>query len=307
MSQTPSSASHALPPTIDPIAAARWESLPVRDKESPWLHEEIGRRMDERLDWIKLQPGHWLDWQPMRGGIAAHSLVKKRYPKAGVSVVENPAREEALRSLLANPWWSPAKWTAAPTRFGMPADGSVDMLWANMALHMSADPESLIAQWHRLLAKDGFLMFSCLGPDTIREIRGLYEELGWPTTGHEFTDMHDWGDMLVHAGFAEPVMDMERITLTYTDPEKLIGELRSVGRNLNPGRYPALRGKSWRAEFVRALEARLQQGGPLSLTFEVIYGHAMKPAPGLRIQSETTVQLDEIRAMLKGSRSGNTG
>ena len=114
----------------------------------------------------------------------------------------------------------------------------MDLLWANMALHMAADPQALIARWHRLVATDGFLMFSCLGPDTVRELRALYQRLGWPPASHEFTDMHDWGDMLVHAGFAEPVMDMERIVLTWPTPEAALAELRTLGRNLHPARFP---------------------------------------------------------------------
>ena len=117
------------------------------------------------------------------------------------------------------------------------------MLWANMALHLSADPQALMGEWQRALATDGFLMFSCLGPDTLRELRALYAALGWPPPSHEFTDMHDWGDMLVQTGFAEPVMDMERITLSFATPQRLLRELRELGANLHPERFPALRGR----------------------------------------------------------------
>ena len=91
-------------------------------------------------------------------------------------------------------------------------------------------------------------MFSCLGPDTLRELRSLYRSLGWPPPGHDFTDMHDWGDMLVHAGFAEPVMDMERITLTWETPQQVLDELRELGSNLHPDRFAALRGKEWKRQ-----------------------------------------------------------
>ena len=74
--------------------------------------------------------------------------------------------------------------------------------------HRKADPQTLLADWHKALKVNGFLMFSCLGPDTAIELREVYRQLGWPPAGHELTDMHDWGDMLVQAGFAEPVMDM---------------------------------------------------------------------------------------------------
>jgi malonyl-CoA O-methyltransferase len=96
--------------------------------------------------------------------------------------------------------------------------------------------------------------------------------------------MHDWGDMLVQAGFAEPVMDMERITLTFPSPQRLLQELRELGRNLHPGRFQGCAGvPGWR-DCIEALAAawRSGDGAPLSLTFEINYGHAFKPAPRLR-------------------------
>src|SRR6185369_2715922 len=145
---------------------------------------------------------------------------------------------------LARPWWR--RLAAKPVRHGPVPQAAVQMLWANMALHQSARPQELIARWHAALAVDGFLMFSCLGPDTLRELRALYRTLGWPPPAHEFTDMHDWGDMLVHGGFAEPVMDMERITLTWETPARLIEELRELGANLHPARAAVVRGRGWR-------------------------------------------------------------
>ena len=162
-----------------------------------------------------------------------------------------------------------------------------------MALHMAADPQALMAQWHRALAVDGFLMFSCLGPDTLMELRGLYQRLGWPAPSHEFTDMHDWGDMLAGAGFAEPVMDMERITLTFETPQRLLQELRGLGRNLHPQRFAGLRGRGWHGQLQQALA-----GAPLQLTFEVIYGHAFKPAPRLAMRPETVLSLAQMRETL---------
>ncbi len=85
--------------------------------------------------------------------------------------------------------------------FEAPPEAGVDLLWANMALHMAAEPEALFARWHRLVATDGFLMFSGLGPDTVQELRALYRRLDWPPPATTFTDMHDWGDMLVAARF----------------------------------------------------------------------------------------------------------
>jgi malonyl-CoA O-methyltransferase len=289
-----------LPPSIDPAAAQRWRrAAPAR---APWLHEEVGRRMAERLEWIRLEPRSWADWEPVRGGIEAHRLVAARYPKAQCWVVEqDPAREAAARRELARPWW---RLGAPPVQFGgLPAEG-VQMLWANMALHMAHDPEALIGQWRRALAVDGFVMFSCLGPDTLRELRALYTRQGWPAPAHEYTDMHDWGDMLVHAGFAEPVMDMERITLTWETAGRMLAELRELGANLHRGRHPALRGRGWRRRLEEEMGALRNPDGRLALTFEIVYGHALKPVPRIRAAGESAMAVEDLQAMLRAGRKG---
>jgi malonyl-CoA O-methyltransferase len=290
------------PPTIDPVAAARWQR--AAPAMSPWLHEEVGRRMEERLQWIKRAPAAWADWEPVRGGLEAHALVAQRYPQSQVHVVEpDPTRAGVARERLARPWWK--RLAGAGVAFGPVPEGGVQMLWSNMQLHMSADPQALIREWHAALAVDGFLMFSCLGPDTLRELRAVYGALGWPPSGHEFTDMHDWGDMLVHNGFAEPVMDMERITLGFDTPERLLQELRELGANLHPGRFPALRGRAWRARLHEALATQLRGAdGKLTLTFEIIYGHALKPLPRARVGEQTAVSVADMRAMLHADRPG---
>ena len=295
------------PPTIDPVAAARWHAAaPVA---SPWLHEEVARRMEDRLQWIRQAPASWCHWDPVRGGLQAHALVSARYPQARCQVYETSAHcEPVARQALAKPWWNPARWGAGALQMGPPADASVQMLWSNMALHMAADPQDLIGRWHRALAVDGYLMFSCLGPDTLRELHGVYAAMGWPPAGHAFTDMHDWGDMLVHAGFAEPVMDMERITLTFATPERLVQELRELGANLHPDRFPSLRGRRWRDKLYQVLSERLAdpgQEGQLALTFEIIYGHAFKPAPRVRVSSSSAVSLQDMRAMLRKGGTEN--
>ncbi|MEZ5701382.1 MAG: hypothetical protein R3E42_04580 [Burkholderiaceae bacterium] len=108
-----------------------------------------------------------------------------------------------------------------------------------MALHREPVPGALMQQWFNLLRPNGFLMSGCLGPDSLKELRQVYRRMGWPDPAHAFTDMHDWGDMLVANGFAEPVMDMERITLTFSDASAYLGELRELGRNLSARRFGA--------------------------------------------------------------------
>ena len=296
------------PPTIDAQAARRWEALPVaggRNHEvqaaSPWLHEEVARRMEERLQWIVKKPGSWLHWQVLRGGIEAHALLRRRYAAATSFVQQDPPQAlELARAALRLPWWSAQRWKN-PTRFEAPSQ-AVDLLWANMALHMSPDPQGLIQRWHSLVQTDGFLMFSCLGPDTLRELRDLYARQHWPAPAHEFTDMHDWGDMLVQAGFAEPVMDMERITLSFSSPATLLAELRGLGRNLHPQRFAGLRGRAWRAALDRGIAAAApdsDQPGRLRLSFEIIYGHAFKPAPRMAVQAQTLIPLEQMRESLR--------
>jgi len=287
---------------MDPAAAARWER--AAPPASPWLHEEVGRRMEERLQWIRRAPQAWADWEPVRGGLQAHALVAQRYPQARAHVVEpQPARAEVARARLARPWWR--RIGGGNAEIGPVPAGGVEMLWANMQLHMAADPQALMRQWHEALAVDGFLMFSCLGPDTLRELRAAYAAAGWAPPAHDFTDMHDWGDMLVHGGFAEPVMDMERITLGFDTPARLLQELRELGANLHPGRFPALRGRGWRGRLHALLDEHLRgPDGKLALTFEIIYGHALKPLPRARVGERSAVSLDDMRTMLQADKRG---
>lgn len=288
------------PPTLDPKAAARWQRLPR--PASPWLHEEVARRMEGRLDWIVRRPQRWLHWEPWCGGVQAHALLAQRYPGAACEVFVSQERERQLaRRMLERPWWHPARWRGLPKFTSQPTPQAADMLWSNMTLHMAADPMALIRRWHGALAVDGLLMFSCLGPDTLRELRALYQAQGWPAPAHEFTDMHDWGDMLVQAGFAEPVMDMERIELTFDTPQRLLQELRELGRNLHPSRFAGLRGRAWRDQLHAVLGglAAPRHDGRLGLSFEIIYGHAFKPQRRLAVAPETSLTLEEMRASLR--------
>ena len=287
------------PPSLQSAASDRWAKRPYTT--SPWLHEEIGARMASRLSWIRLQPQQWLSWWPLHGGMATHAQVQAQYPQATCFVTEaSPQRERKALAMLQRPWWQrwfkPNKVKSTPTQAGQ-----MQMIWANMALHLSDDPQALLKQWHQALAVDGFLMFSCLGPDTLRELRDVYAQQGWPPPSHDFTDMHDWGDMLVHAGFAEPVMDMERITLTYESPERLLDELRQLGRNFHTQRFAGLRGRTWYQQLQRALLALAspQHDGRLVLTIEVIYGHALKPLPKIKMTGESVIALQDMRGLLK--------
>ena len=296
------------PPSLDPIAARRWASMPLGDvkqtahAESPWLHEEVARRMAERLPFIRLQPKTWAFWNPVRAGLNALTLLQTIYPESqGYLTAERPGEAEWVKDKNNPPWWRPQSWFQKRLQTSPIASHSMDMVWANMLLHQQASPQAMLAEWHRVLAVDGFLMFSCLGPDTLQELRNVYTAQNWPMPAHEFTDMHDWGDMLVHAGFAEPVMDMEKISLTYVNSEKLVEDLRKLGRNFHVSRFAGLRGKNWYKNFQQVLLSLAQKDseGRLVLTFEVVYGHALKPQPRIKVDSQSRIGLDDMRQMLR--------
>jgi malonyl-CoA O-methyltransferase len=300
---------HERPPSLDPIAARRWGALPLvqashqtASAASPWLHEEVARRMEERLAFIRLQPKSWVCWNPLRAGLNILALLRRRYPQAiGHLLADREAEMAWVQAKVQAPWWKPSTWFQSKLKTAPLKPHSMDLVWANMLLHQAADPQALLAEWHRVLAVDGFLMFSCLGPDTLKELRTVYAKEGWPMPSHEFTDMHDWGDMLVHAGFAEPVMDMEKITLTYINPDKLVEDLRNLGRNFHVSRFKGLRGKNWYKNFQNALLSLAQKDsqGRLALTFEVVYGHALKPQPRIKVASQSEINLDDMRQMLQ--------
>ncbi len=290
----------SLPPTVDPVAARRWARHP--HTQSPWLHEEVARRMAERLAVIRVPVRRWAHWEPVRGGLAGHDLVAAQYPQAeAILVSSQPGRAPAATENIAAPWWRRFVRAAAPAAVAAPPEGAMQLVWANMLAHQVADPQALLADWQRALAVGGFVMFSCLGPDTLRELCALYARLGWPPPAQEFTDMHDWGDQLLAAGFADPVVDMEHLTLTFESPARLLAELRGLGRNQHPGRFAGLRTPAWRARLEHALGESLRPrgGGPLSLTFELVYGHAVKPAPRLPVARESTISLDEMKSRLR--------
>lgn len=271
--------------------------------------------MEERLQWIRLQPQRWLDWLPLTGGLETHAVIQMRYPQATDAFYEaNAQRRELVRQYFKpSTWWgrwqqviwralNSNRFRAGPEFWQAEADpASFDMVWANMSLHLSPQPQQWLDEWCKALRPDGFLMFSCCGPDTLIELRHAYAEQGWNPPTHDFTDMHDWGDMLVHAGFAEPVMDMEKITVTYRQAQDLWRDLRMIGRNLHVQRTPGLRGRAWLQRFEAMFEAlRVKQGGDtVQMTFEIIYGHAIKPVPKMTVASTTTVSLRDMKTMLQ--------
>lgn len=285
---------------FDAAAARRWWLR--RAVAAPWLHEEIGRRMVNRLDFIRAQPGVWAHWAPLHGGLEAHALVAEKYPGA-VSYLVEPEFRHSDRELqaLRGGWLSARRWRQDVRVVVEPPAAGVGMVWSNMGLHACDAPMDMLAAWHRCLSPDGFLMFSCLGPDTAKELREVYGRLGWGEPAAPLMDMHDWGDLLVQFGFAEPVMDMEVLTLTWASSDAMLAELRQLGKNVHPGRFQGLRGRHWLGAWHEAMVdmATRSPDGRCCLSFELIFGHAFKPAPGVPVGRETRIPLEEMRVSLR--------
>lgn len=291
---------------LDATAVAHIVRRLARASGPPWLHREVARRMAQRLALVRLQPGLVIDWSSWLG--AGGDLLQQAYPQARHVIVEPDALLlERSRARARPPWWSVQRWQArAPTLLSdaEPLPAGAQLIWANMLLHGVVDPPRLFERWHAALQPDGFVMFSCLGPGTLRELRGLYARLGWPVPSPGFVDMHDLGDMLVHAGFADPVMDQEVITLSWPDADALLAELRSLGGNAAPQRAPGLRTPRWKERLRRELATLAGADGRPALGFEVAYGHAFRGAPRARAGEPTRVSLDEMRRLIRGKGGG---
>jgi malonyl-CoA O-methyltransferase len=291
------------PPRTDLAAAYRQlQRLQTHHTEPAWLVGEVGRRMAERLQWIKAQPEKALLWWPELGG--GEATLRQQYPGVQLFSQATPG----ARATAAAPWWQaltrPFK-ASAPLPWDVNQVGPVQLVWANMMLHWVNDLNPLLSRWHQALASDGFLMFSCLGPDTVRRLRELFLSLGHGPAGPEFMDMHDLGDALVHAGFADPVMDMEMLTLSWPNAQALLAELRGLGGNTAPERFQGLRTARWREHLLTALDLHLRgPDGRLSLRFELIYGHAFKPVPRPKKAEHTTVSLDTMRTLVRQGKPG---
>ncbi len=292
------------PRHIDEVAVQRALKRLATQAAAPWLHQEVARRMAERLAIIKLQPARLVDWWSFTG--AGADVLATAYPQAQRLEVE-PTAALLKRSEQGHvkPWWSLKRSPAdratvvAERDFEAALTEPAQLVWANMMLHAVADPPALLKRWQSALGADGFVMFSCLGPDTLRELSALYRRLGWPAPTMSFVDMHDLGDMLVRAGFADPVMDQETLKLSWADAPSLLAELKTLGGNASPDRWAGLRTPRWKAHLEAELANLKGPDGRLSLSFEIAYGHAFKAAPKSATATQTEVSLDTMRTLIR--------
>jgi malonyl-CoA O-methyltransferase len=291
------------PRQIDELAVRLAVRRLARLPEAPWLHLEVARRMAERLTLFRAAPKVIVDWGSFLG--AGADLLREAYPNGAVwAIEETDVLVSRSIAALHSPWWTARHWTrpsAGVIRPEQIASSSADLLWSNMSLHAELNPPNVLAQWSRCLAPGGYAMFSCLGPDTVKELSGLYHRLGWPTPTIMFTDMHDLGDMLVAAGFEDPVMDQETLTIRWSSPQALCDDLRRIGANVEPRRFSGLRTPRWRVKLFDSLEQLRQRDGSLSLTFEIVYGHGFKRFAAPSSGELTAISLEDMRHMVRRS------
>ncbi|MFN6961666.1 MAG: methyltransferase domain-containing protein, partial [Rhodocyclaceae bacterium] len=153
------------------------------------------------------------------------------------------------------------------------AENSLDLVWSNLMLHWLSDLRPAFAELHRVLAEGGLLHFSLLGPDTLKELRECAGRLGLSWNGKAFVDMHDVGDLLMAAGFRDPVMEMEMLTLTYRSPRAFLADQRRLGVR------DGLLGREYWRDWRRLFAAWSRVEGLLPARFEIVYGHAWKLSP----------------------------
>lgn len=247
------------------------------------MQKLVREEMLSRLDLVSLKPQCILD-AGCGTGHASQSLLKK-YPDAHVISLDFAMgmlrKTRALNESIAQRFkrligLNQQSYLCADLEQLPLAANSVDMFWSNLAIQWSNNLDAVFADIHRVLRTDGLLMFSTLGPDTLKELRAASSVDG-NVHVNRFLDMHDIGDALVRAGFGDPVLDVERVVLTYDDVISVMRDLKSIGaQNATDGRVRGLQGRKFLQNLAQQYE-QFRKDGKLPATFEVIYGHAWKP------------------------------
>jgi len=294
------------PRDVDPLAVRRAFARAARTYDSAAaLQREVGARMAQRLDYVKLDPRAVLDAGCGTG--EAVGELAARYPRARIigldialpMIVAARTRSQSGRTLLRR-LLRPMRAGAAPQApafvcgdlNALPFTGvTFELVWSNLALQWVNDLARALQEVRRVMKVGGLFTFTTFGPDTLKELRAAFARVDGYTHTSRFVDMHDIGDALVHAGFGDPVMDMEVVTLTYPAPDALLRELKSLGAtNATRGRPRGLTGTARWCRLTEALE-RLRRDGRIPATFEVVYGHAWKGEPRRTAEGHAIVQM----------------
>jgi malonyl-CoA O-methyltransferase len=304
-SLTPTMAAPPRMPARVATVRRQFDARAARFARHDALVREVGERLVERLQYIRLSPQRVIDVGCGAG--TSLSALGDRYPKAELVGVDLSAAmlsrgERRLRDRFPDWLGGKRRHTAVADAARLPlADGLCDLVFSNLMLHWHPEPHTLFPEWKRVLRVDGLLLFSCFGPDTLKELRAACRTVLPRARPMPFIDMHDFGDMMVASGFANPVMDAEVLTLTYPTALDLLREVRALGGNPRDDRAPGLPSGRAARSLLDALQAQSGADGRIRLTFEVAYGHAWNPAPR---PDASRVSVDTLRAELARRRPG---
>jgi malonyl-CoA O-methyltransferase len=263
-------------PALNPIQTRRnFEKAAKTYDAAALLQQEIGQRLHERLDYIKIAPEHILDLGCGTGFITKKLLM--HYPKANIlslDIAVNMLKE----TRKAGGWFRKPRLICADANHLPLSDKSVDLLVSNLMLQWCPDLQQVFSEIMRVMKPGGMILFSTFGPDTLKEFRESWSRVDGYAHTTEFIDMHDVGDTLMQAGFSQPVMDMEMITMTYDKVRLLMHDLKQIGaRNTHPSQCKGLTGKQRLKAFETEYEHFRQNDGLYPATYEVVYGHAWVP------------------------------
>ena len=261
------------------------------------LQATVRDELLRRLEVLRMEPAVVVDLGAGTG--QASIALKRRYPGGRVVAMDIAhgmlLQARKRQTLLRRFDRVVADAAALPL-----GNASVDMLFSSLMLQWCNDPDRVLRECRRVLRPGGVLHFTTLGPDTLVELRQAWQAAD-PGHAHvnRFIDMHDLGDALVRAGFAEPVLDVERYTLTYDDARSLMRDLKAIGaHNSTAGRARGLTGKSALARMLAAYEG-FRRAGKLPATYEVVFAQAWCPTGPIRTKgqprAETVVPISQIR------------
>ncbi len=259
------------------------------------LQREMGQRLIDRLDMIKFQPSVILDLGAGTG-VATAALAKK-FKKAQIYALDF-ALPMLKQTRKRGSWLRRPRCICGDMEQLPLADRSVDFIYSNAALQWSNDLERTFREFNRVLKPGGLLLFTTFGPDTLCELRDSWAAVDGTTHVTPFPDMHDVGDAMMRAGLATPVMDVDRMALTYETVSALMRDLKQLGaHNTAQSRHRGLTGKQRMQGMIDAYEA-FRKEGRLPATYEVVYGHAWAPTEEQTMQRRT-VSVDQLRQSLK--------
>ena len=237
-----------------------------------FIHDAARERLLERLELVNLTPRTVLDLGCATGRGAA--ALAARYVDARVLAAD--ASAGMLRATAAHRAPGVAAIGGDAERLPLRSH-CIDLLFANLVLPWCR-PDVVFAEAARVLAPGGVLLFATLGPDSLAEVRRAFAAVDKGIHVHAAFDMHDLGDLAMQAGLAEPVLDVDRLTVTYAEPAALWRDLKAVAAgNVAGGRRRALTGRGRWSRFEHALAPRL--GERFSVTVELIFGQAFGRGP----------------------------